>query len=316
VGIGSMGLQRQRLGHGVIAMLDPGNNIPGFPFNADTGINPPNTAPTVLNFADVPQQFNWGTKTTLGYNVGDHTFELTGYYLGLSTAAKSASLPGQLDLPFSAFNPPLGFTGDNFLWLQADFVEAVQQTRIANVEFNYRRRVSANVELLAGIRYMDVQERFNILTDDDGIILPPPPDPFLQAIYSINTHNRIVAPQLGFVLEAPLAAWLTLSFESKGAWGANFFSQDHLLLRGDGFEGPSSHINRTLFSHVYDLGAYANVNFGEHVRVRAGYQALWVVDIPVASHQVDFDPNNAQGRRDYRGSIFFHGPSVEIQFAF
>jgi len=310
-----MGLQRLRLGHGVIAQLDPGNNIPGFPFNADTGIPPPNTAPALLSFSDISPQFNWGTKVTVGYRVEDQSFELTGYYLGLTTAAKSVSLPGQVDLPFSAFNSPLGFNGDNGLWLQADFAEAVLQTRIANAEFNYRRAFGANVEGIAGIRYMDVQEHFSIATDDDGIVIQPP-DPFAQAIYTINTHNRIVAPQLGLALEAPLVPWLTLSLEGKGAWGANFFSQDHLLLRGDGFLGPSSHTDRTLFSQIYDLAVYANVCFGDHVLVKAGYQVLWVADIPVASQQVDFNPNNPLGGRDIHGSIFFHGPSVEILFSF
>jgi hypothetical protein len=314
-GVGFTGLQRQRLGHGVIAQLDPGNNIPGFPFNADTGLPPPPDAPMLLNFNDLSPSFNWGTKTTVGYHVGDHSFELTGYYLGLTTAAKVAALPGQVDLPFAAYNPPFGFTGDNILWLQADFAEAIQQTRIASAEFNYRRSYGPNLELIAGVRYMDVQEGFSILTDDDGIILPSP-NPFAQAIYSINTHNRIVAPQLGFTLSAPLANWLVLSFESKGAWGANIFSQDHLLLRGDGFVGPSSHLNRTLFSHLYDLSLFATVYYGSQIRVLAGYQALWVVDVPVASQQVDFNPNDANGRRDYRGGIFFHGPTVEIQFSF
>jgi hypothetical protein len=314
-GAGFVGLMRQRLGHGVIAQLDPGNNIPGFAFNADTGIPPPNTAPTVLSFNDVAPPFNWGTVTTLGYRIGAQSFELTGYYLGLSTGAKVAALPGQLDLPFSAFDPPLGFTGNNGLWLQADFVEAIQQTRIANAEFNYRRSYGPIFELIVGVRYMDVQEHFSILTDDDGIILPAP-DPFAQAIYTVNTHNRIVAPQLGFTLTAPLANWLALSFETKGAWGLNVFSQDHLLLRGDGFVGPSSHINQDLFSHIYDLSLYATVYYGDNIRVRAGYQALWVVGVPVASKQVDFDPNNAFGRRDFNGSIFFHGPTVEIQFSF
>ena len=314
-GAGFAGLMRQRLGHGVIAQQDPGNNIPGFPFNADTGIPPPPDAPVLLNFSDLNPPFSWGTVVTLGYRIGDQSFELTGYYLGLSTTARVAALPGQVDLPFSAFNPPLGFTGDNGLWLQADFAEAILQTRVANAEFNYRKGFGDYCDLIAGIRYMDVQEHFSILTDDDGIILPAP-DPFVQAIYTINTHNRIVAPQFGFTLNAPLAAWLALSFESKIALGANFFSQDHLLLRGDGFEGPSSHINHTLFSEVYDLSLYATVYFGDNIRVKAGYQALWVADIPVANQQVDFDPNNAFGRRDYHGSIFFHGPTVEIQFSF
>jgi hypothetical protein len=311
---GFMGLMRQGLGHGVIASLDPGNGI-------DTGINPPPTAPTLLRFSDVSPDFNWGTKATIGYRCGCDAIEFTGYYLGLTTAAHEIADPGKIDLPFSAaaFPSPLGFQGDNFLWLQADYVKIVQETRVANAEFNYRYSYAPGLELIAGVRYMDVQEHFSIATDDDGIVLSQfglPPDPFAQAIYTITTHNRIVAPQLGLAWECPLVSWLSISSEAKGAWGANFMSEDHLLLRGDGFLGPSSHIATTLFSQIYDVGLFANVTLGEHIRVKAGYQALWVVDVPVASNLVDFNPNDAKARQDYHGSIFFHGPSVEIMFSF
>jgi hypothetical protein len=307
-----MGLMRQGLGHGVIASLDPGTGI-------DTGVNPPNTAPTVLRFSDTSPDFNWGIRATAGYRCGNDALELTGYYLGLTTAANQASIPGKIDLPFAAFNPPFGFTGDNFMWLQADFVRILQQTRLADGEVNYRHACDEHFEWIFGIRYMDVQEHFSILTDDDGITLVNmglPANPFAQATYTINTHNRIVGPQLGLAFEHGLVSWLSFAMEGKAMPGANFFSEDHLLLRGDGFVGPSSHRATTLFSQVYELGAYANIMFGEHVRVRAGYQALWVVDVPVAYQQIDFNPNNPQGLHNDHGSIFFHGPTVEVQFAF
>src|SRR5207244_4219647 len=96
-GTGFIGLRRQGLGHGVIAMLDPGVGI-------DTGINPPNNVPTMLNFSDISPDFNWGTKATLSYRCGPGTIEMSGYYLGLTTAARQIALPGRLDLPFAAYN--------------------------------------------------------------------------------------------------------------------------------------------------------------------------------------------------------------------
>jgi hypothetical protein len=311
-GVGMIGLVRSGLGHGVIALLDPGNGT-------DTGILPPATAPGILRFSDLHPNMDFGTAVSCGYRFGNDEVEFTGYYLGLTTAARDASNPGKLDLPFSFFTSPLGFQGNNFLWLQADLVRVVQQTRLANAEFNYRSMYSSNFQWIAGLRYMDLQEQFSIGTDDDGIVLVQmglPPNPFAQAVYSIDTHNRIVAPQIGLGWEHELVCWFTFSCDAKIALGPNFLSEDHLLLRGDGFQGPSSHSSRTLFSQIYDLGVYGTFTFSENFRIKAGYQMLWVAGIPVASQQVDFNPNNALGRRADNGSIFFQGPSVQFQFSF
>jgi hypothetical protein len=311
-GAGFMGLRRQGLGHGVIAVLDPGNGV-------DTGIPPPATASPLIRFSDISPDFNWGARATLGYRCGADSIEATGFYLGMTTFAKQVALPGKIDLPFSAFNPPLGFTGDNGLWLQADLVRTYQQTRIANGEINYRYCYCPNFDWILGIRYLDLQEGFAISTSDDDITLGNagfPANPFNDAIYTISTHNRIVAPQFGLACDQLLVDWLSVTLEGKAALGANFFSYDHMLIRFDGFQGPSSHRATTLFSQVYEVNLFANLLCGEHVRVRAGYQALWVVGIPVAEKQVDFDPNNALGHHTDHGSLFFHGPAIEVQFAF
>ena len=44
--------------------------------------------------------------------------------------------------------------------------------------------------------------------------------------------------------------------------------------------------------------------------------AMWVVNIPEAVDQVNFDLSAPLGRQDNTGSIFFHGPSLELQFLF
>jgi hypothetical protein len=307
-----MGLRRQGLGHGVVAVLDPGNGV-------DTGIPPPSMAPTLLRFSDISPDFNWGARATIGYRCGPDSIEATGYFLGQTEFASQVALPGRIDLPFSAFNPPLGFNGNNGLWLQADLVRIEQQTRIANGEVNYRYSYCPSFDWILGIRYLDLQEGLTIATSDDDLVLANvglPPNPFADAIYTISTHNRIVAPQFGLAFDQLLVNWLSVSLEGKAALGANFFSYDHQLIRFDGFVGPSSHRATTLFSQIYEVNLFANLMCGEHVRVRAGYQALWVVDIPVAEKQVDFNPNNPLGRHSDHGSIFFHGPAVEVQFAF
>src|SRR5262249_27478545 len=191
-------------------------------------------------FHDVSQNFNHGIRATIGYRECEHAVELTGFYLFQAERAAFAVAQGRLDLPFSAFPSPLGFQGDNFLWLQADRVAALSQTRLGSVEANYRYHHCHGLEWLFGVRYLDQDERFSIVTDDDGLTVRPI-NLTQVATYTIRSHNRIVAPQLGFEYEHPLVHGLTVGITGKGAWGANFLNVDLSLDRGDGFQGPRSH---------------------------------------------------------------------------
>ena len=89
-----------------------------------------------------------------------------------------------------------------------------------------------------------------------------------------------------------------------------------VLPRGDGFLGTHGAHTRHNFSQVYEIGTYLDIYLLERLRARAGYMALWVSNVPEAVDQVSFDLSAPLGRRDNTGSIFFHGPSVELQFLF
>ncbi len=53
------------------------------------------------------------------------------------------------------------------------------------------------------------------------------PDPTRVATYSVQTHNRLLAPQLGFEWDKSLTDWLALGVTAKGAWGEpNFVELD------------------------------------------------------------------------------------------
>src|SRR5262249_16380365 len=61
LGAGYLTMQRQRLGHGAAAVLDPGNGV-------DTGVPPPRNAPLALDFNDIQMRLNHGVRATLGYH--------------------------------------------------------------------------------------------------------------------------------------------------------------------------------------------------------------------------------------------------------
>jgi hypothetical protein len=321
--VGAQSLQRQNMGHRVIALTDvPGPNTqngrpgPGL----DTGLVPSFISPVAVDTNNVSQNFQWGVRATVGYLDGNNAIELTGFYLPQNASTQDVINPGRLSAYF--FNPPINFEGNNGLWLQADHIQTRLQTQLGNAELNYRCWNSAVtcIEPILGVRYFDLSERLGIFTDDDGILVRDifgNPDPVRQATYLISSHSHIVAPQLGFEFNYPVLSCLTLGCTGKGAWGANFVNVGKRLTRGDGTVGFNGSTSDTIFSQMYEINAFLDLSLFERVRVRGGYTAMWVVDVPDAARQVTFDlANQFTGKTNNNGSIFYHGPMVELQILF
>jgi hypothetical protein len=310
---GSMMLQRQRLGHGPIAVFDP--NVSGI----DTGLLAPPRSQKAVDFNDAVPALSYGPSGTLGFLWGNQAIELTSYYIVGNTGSDTTALQGRLDAFF--FNPPRGFEGDVGLWNQADLIRTSVRTNLWNTELNYRytEKAVTTAELILGVRYLNLQDQLGVFTDDDGLTfrdINGNPDPLRQATYSIRANNRIVAGQVGLECEQCICPWLSLGVHAKGAWGVNFVDVHYQLDRGDGFNAFAVRRNSTAFSHLYEFGVTLNFLVLEKMRIRGGYNCLWLVDVASSVDQVDFNLANPLGRHSNDGSIFFHGPSVEFQFLF
>ncbi len=312
--VGTIGLRRIGLGNGVIGVFDPPLNPVGVP-NPDTGNLPPEDALVAVSFNDIDTSFQWGVRASFGVQWERHIFEVSGYYIPEQTDTAEIVAPGQLDVAFAAFPTPLGFAGNNFLWLQADRVVLRLETQLANAEANYRYVWHPGIELIAGIRYFDVQETFSILTDDDGLVAQPP-DPLRTATYQIQTTNRLIGPQLGFLCEHYLTENISFGFSTKGMLGADFLSVENRLIRGDGFERTPGSRDDVQLSGLTELELFVNIGFNEHIRLNAGYQALWILEVPVAHQQLNFNPVTPLGTVNDSGTIFYHGPRIELQLLF
>jgi hypothetical protein len=311
-GLGAMALRRTDLDSGRIALQEPsaGNA------NPETGSKPPKNSIEILNFEDVPMHFNAGIRGTLGINFGANALELSGYYLMTTTTSQTVSSEGRLDVLFADFPIPKGFTGSGGnLWLQADQVVVGYSTSIYNLELNYRYVFARGIEFLGGFRYFNLRERLNIFTDDDILSLGIG-NPLAQANYTMEVRNRILAPQFGFELEQNLIPIVSVGLTGKAAIGANFSEVVHTLELGDGFQGPGSTRNELLLSGLADVSAFTQFWFNNQLRLRVGYNFLWLLQIPEARQQIDFNTTNAQGIVDNNGNIFFHGPFLEFQVAF
>jgi Putative beta barrel porin-7 (BBP7) len=311
--LGASGLQRQGLGHVPLVYLDPGTGT-------DSGVTPlVNKVTSIQDVHDVHPHLDFGPRGTLGYLWGNQSVELTGFYIPEDKTRRITSNPGSLDVFFT--NAPIGFEGDNGLFLQSDRIRTSFTTALADSELNYRywNKAIVEAELILGARYIDLQEKLRIFTDDEGLTTQDVfgnPDPTRQATYQVRTHNHILAPQIGFESTYPLCSWLSCSLEAKGGFGADYYEITNSLKRGDGFNGFDLHEHNTTWCHLYELGFFLDFHILERLRLRTGYEALWVLHVPEAVQQLNFDLSQQLTDIKENGSIFYHGPMIELQFLF
>ena len=125
--IGTQALRRQGPGHQITAFQDAANTDMGLDLGDVT--QQQNIVP-VQNLNNISPKLNFGVRGTIGYLMEDNAaVELSGFYIPRNTSSVDTSNPGQLNAFF--VNPPLGFEGDNGLWLQADRIHTELATSIA-----------------------------------------------------------------------------------------------------------------------------------------------------------------------------------------
>jgi hypothetical protein len=306
VNAGWIMMTRQHLYNRPIALLETGT--------VDDGNAPPFDAQVSLRYSDLPLEENYGVRAACGTYSENTCFEIAGSYLAPRSSRIDWTIPGQLFVPF--FNPPLGFIGNNFLWDNADIVRLEHEAQIINGEANMRCSsgpYGTGIECLVGLRYIEYRERIGIRVDDDTFSLGF--DPTERAEYSSRTVNHLFGGSLGLSTHAAICEWLLIGGEMRGTWCANFAEIDIRLQRGDGFPGRRGGQDKWVFSHVYEVAGYVTVNLDPFM-VRGGYHVMWFVDVAEAVGQVDMNTENTSGLGQYRGQLYWHGPSVSLEFSF
>jgi hypothetical protein len=349
VHIGPMALQRNHLGAGDIAVYNArAQGIPTGPVIPNPFLPPPPGTMSALNFNSVTPALSLGLTGTVGYLWDNQAVEFTSFYVWENDVSAAATQPFSLDTLF--YNPALTFLGQG-LFRRADMVQMTQGSSLFSSEVNYRRWNSAyaGLDFIFGLRYIRQNDILDILTQGTAILynsfgMPPGRD---MAIYQVIAHNNIFAPQFGAEYNLPVCRWLTFSGLGKVGLGANYITSDVSLTRGDGLTSFNTQRNAWSFGQIYTLGAFADINILERLRLRLGYTATWLCGVATANDQVDFDLkgaearqafglagiaqaistgnlnqiNNAQqaiphGRVNNNGSIMYFGPQVELQFFF
>jgi hypothetical protein len=354
VDIGPMALQRNHLGAGDIAVVNSnavgisnGHSAVPDPFDP-----PPPGIAGALNFNSVTPALSLGIRGTVGYLWNNQSIEFSSFYIWENDVSKSANMPFSLDTLF--YNPPLAFIGEG-MFRYADSVALNYGSSLFNGELNYRRWNSAflnGVDFIFGARYMRENDILSITSTGTALFnnlnALGMPSPGTNGInYMVIAHNNIMAPQVGLEWNLPVFKWLTLSLLGKGAWGANYLTTDVNLTRSDGLTAFNTVRYAWTFAQVYQLGAFADINLLEKLRLRLGYTAFWLTGVAAAVDQVDFDLRGTESRQavgaqgianalqsgnlksvfaaegayphgnaSNNGSMIFYGPQIQLQFFF
>ncbi len=179
-------------------------------------------------------------------------------------------------------------------------VAASYGSELHNLEANIRLPYSDCLTLLAGFRYVELDEQFDA-DIPDGVTL------------DITTRNRLYGGQLG--AEAALWRWRCWTLEGVAKFAAfgNAAAQQGVLTTA----APSA---RTRAAEEDALSFLAEAGLGvvyqvtPRLRVRGTYNILWLDNVALATDQVPVSRFVDETGIDPHGDAFYHGALVGLEY--
>jgi hypothetical protein len=309
----------------------------------DTIITYPREA--VLTSGDLDGEFEPGVRALIGVSLSDW-YRLEWSYIGSYSWADSASVrydasdgTGNLLSPFSNFGYPEGELNldpvpDGFFnpVHGLDFNSRACVTwssQLDNFELNLRRRVCmprdrhvcAEMSCLVGLRYMKLREALDYRTESPAFPKAESPVGAFENTESVRIDNDLFGPQIGALAQFLVhnRAWIDVSIT-----GAILFDRAesdvvaHVNPGGVPTDAAfSAEENATAF--LGDLSVQFNYQFAPAWTVRAGYNAIWLSGVALATKNFVSDinalGNGCPHSVDLDGDVVYHGPSIGITWA-
>jgi hypothetical protein len=169
-------------------------------------------------------------------------------------------------------------------------------------EFNFRRRLSPQLALLAGVRGLQLAEDldFNQGGGSGG--------------YASQSNNRLFGGQLG--AEGVLPLWGYGRLFAVGKYG---IYNDHFTVSAQATSGGAPiriSVRDDMAAFVGDFNAGWEIHTLPCMTFRFGYQALWLTDVALTTDQLNqFSIFNGNGNV-HKGNALFHGGFGGLVFTF
>ena len=276
---------------------------------------PPETI--VLNTEDIGFRYEPGLRLTLGRWI-DACTSIEAEYLGLHDWEGTASTPFSADGDIDPFwgNDLEDIDTRNF---QDAFLHEIRyESSLHSFEVNSRRWNGPDSSRFVGLRYVQVDEQFELLSfdsDPSGII-----DPNDFGSYQVDTMNHLIGVHVGAMRQTG-GDRFKVGLRGKAGLFLNFVSQESHLLDFNAANVPPARTDlRTRESDValatlIELGAYGLYRVSDRCWLRAGYDLLFVSGLALASEQLDIPQwTNSRTTLSDNGSVIYHGPSAGLMF--
>ena len=259
---------------------------------------PVNGGASTISTGDFKPDFDAGGRFLMGVAIGDY-YRLEGAYSGAyDWEDRHAVLVGgsTTEIDFSS----------NMASAEINLRRRIQL--LSDVNFNrfslfnqgepllFHRRAESSI--LVGARYMKIDERFGYTGGGND--------------YNVRADNEMFGAQLGWLSQFLILPRTWIDFEIKGAL---FHNAIDVNLTGSATDSDAR--DRTSF--LGDLSLMYNHQVTRAITFRAGYTAMWVTDIALATQ--NFDSNVITGTAvplevNNDGNTVYHGPSLGLVLAF
>ena len=241
---------------------------------------------TLLSTHDPNFDMATGPRLTLDYMADDGTgWDLV--YFGFQQWSASATAQGSADLSLAG-DLGLQFPSD---FNMADRMRLDYTSTLHNAEVNYVRSLDS-VALLAGFRYMHLDEQFNIESTNS---ITGTSD------YHVGTRNDLFGGQIGAVWKGS-SGCLDFAVTSKAGLFDNDTGQASLLNDlNNTFPVRNTNVHGNQAAFVGELDLLATCHLTSWLAVRGGYDLLWIKGVALAPDQLDFTTTSTAGTALHSG---------------
>jgi len=179
---------------------------------------------------------------------------------------------------------------------------------LRSAELNFRRPLGDCLTLLAGYRWVGLDERYRVDGTDSQSN---------HSSFTIDAHNQLHGFQMG--AEATLlrpCSWLQLeAFAKAGVFGMSVNQRTQFVWSGGAPYGTGT-ASETSF--LGEIGLLGKARLNDHWSLRAGYQLMWIDRLALAPKQI---PGNGYSSAPGGGTntvisadeLFFHGAMVGLE---
>lgn len=254
----------------------------------------PSGTPLAFFFGAQPSlnagSFNFDTQT--GWDIGaqrrlndTHSLDFRHFQVdGWNESIASATAPSSL----VTFQTALAGVG------LPHFVSASYGSLLRSAELNIRRDQNDCVTLLAGFRYLNLQE--SLFLAQTGYYS-----------HQVETYNHLYGAQIGAEVFLGSRGRFGVDGWAKAGIYGNNTRFDYELQNLQASSADSIAAQRGAASFVGDLGFSASYRLTPNVVLRGGYQLLWIDGVALAADQFNPPASPGVAQVETRGDVFYHG---------